>query len=276
MSGEQAPRKLAIARGPSLARSSAIHRNITAAIASRVAERPQGAIRTYDDHGNGRAVSYLELWRRSGRIASGLCTLGVRPGAHVVLLVEDAVDFAAVFWACLRSGLTAVPLTSVAYEGLRHRQPGVFREALRQLDPVAVVADKQYAEFVNALQDELRLPLVIPLSAAEEEADNAIEDAMPADPACIIPTSGSTSQIKLAAIGQEAFAQSAFLRADESGPALSRDIPTGQCDGARRRIPPLGGVDTNARAPSRRQTHRGTGRNRAISDHVDIADRLGG
>jgi hypothetical protein len=28
MSGEQAPRKLAIARGPSLARSSAIHRNI--------------------------------------------------------------------------------------------------------------------------------------------------------------------------------------------------------------------------------------------------------
>jgi len=167
MSGEQAPRKLAIARGPSLARSSAIHRNITAAIASRVAERPQGAIRTYDDHGNGRAVSYLELWRRSGRIASGLRTLGVRPGAHAVLLVEDAVDFAAVFWACLRSGLTAVPLTSVAYEGLRHRQPGVFREALRQLDPVAVVADKQYAEFVNALQDELRLPLVIPLSAAE-------------------------------------------------------------------------------------------------------------
>jgi long-subunit acyl-CoA synthetase (AMP-forming) len=69
---------------------------------------------------------------------------------------------------------------------------------------VAVVADKQYAEFVNALQDELRLPLVIPLSAAEEEADNVIEDAMPADPACIIPTSGSTSQIKLVAIGQEA------------------------------------------------------------------------
>jgi acyl-CoA synthetase (AMP-forming)/AMP-acid ligase II len=52
--------------------------------------------------------------------------LGVRPGAHVVLLVEDAVDFAAVFWACLRSGLTAVPLTSVAYEGLRHRQPGAY------------------------------------------------------------------------------------------------------------------------------------------------------
>ena len=218
MSGEQAPRKLAIARGQSLARSSAIHRNITAAIASRVAERPQGAIRTYDDHGNGRAVSYLELWLRSGRIASGLCTLGVRPGAYVVLLVEDAVDFAAVFWACLRSGLTAVPLTSVAYEGLRHRQPGVFREALRQLDPVAVVADKQYAEFVNALQDELRLPLVIPLSAAEEEADNAIEDAMPADPACIIPTSGSTSQIKLAAIGQEALLNRHFsepMKADQ-------------------------------------------------------------
>jgi acyl-CoA synthetase (AMP-forming)/AMP-acid ligase II/acyl carrier protein len=218
MSGEQAPRKLAIARGPSLARSSAIHTNITAAIASRVAERPQGAIRTYDDHGYGRAVSYLELWRRSGRIASGLRTLGVRPGAHVVLLVEDAVDFAAVFWACLRSGLTAVPLTSVAYEGLRHRQPGVFREALRQLDPVAVVADTQYAEFVNALQDELRPPLVIPLSAAEEEADKAIEDAMPADPACIIPTSGSTSQIKLVAIGQEALLNRHFsepMKADQ-------------------------------------------------------------
>ncbi len=48
---------------------------------------------------------------------------------------------------CLETCSTAVgpeqrvPLTSVAYEGLRHRQPGVFREALRQLDPVAVVAD---------------------------------------------------------------------------------------------------------------------------------------
>ena len=93
-----------------------------------------------------------------------------------------------------------------------------IREALRQLDPVAVVADTQYAEFVNALQDELRPPLVISLSAAEEEADNAIEDAMPADPACIIPTSGSTSQIKLVAIGQEALLNRHFsepMKADQ-------------------------------------------------------------
>ena len=83
---------------------------------------------------------------------------------------------------------------------------------------MAVVADTQYAEFVNALQDELRPPLVIPLSAAEEEADKAIEDAMPADPACIIPTSGSTSQIKLVAIGQEALLNRHFsetMKADQ-------------------------------------------------------------
>ncbi len=64
-----------------LARSSEIHTKITADIASLVAERPQGAIRTYDDHGYGREISYLELWRRSGRYVrvKRLRTLSVRP-----------------------------------------------------------------------------------------------------------------------------------------------------------------------------------------------------
>ena len=173
-------------------------------------------------------------------------------------------------------GPTAVPLTSVAYEGLRHRQPGVFREALRQLDPVAVVADKQYAEFANALQDELRPPLVISTFSRGGGSRQRNRRCNARRPGLHHPHVGIDQPDQARGDRTGGVTQSAFLRADESEPALSRDIPTGQCDGARRRIPPLWGVDTNARAPSRRQTHHGTGRNRAISDHVDIADRLGG
>lgn len=191
---EQAARKLAIARGSPLARSPAIPRNVVAAIGSRVAEWPQGTIRTYDDHDKGRAVSYLELWQRSGRVASGLRTLGLRADTRVVLLIEDAADFVCMFWACLRSGLTAVPLTSVAREERGRGQPSPFWEALGRPNEVIVVADERCADFAAALHREHGLTIV-PLAAMETKSETAIEDALPAEPACIVATSGSTGLI---------------------------------------------------------------------------------
>jgi len=55
--------------------------------------------------GSGEAISYRQLDERSNRLANHWWSLGLRPGDHVALMMENHPRFFEVVWAALRSGL---------------------------------------------------------------------------------------------------------------------------------------------------------------------------
>ncbi len=55
--------------------------------------------------GTGASVSYLELDRRSNRLARFWYAQGLRPGDHVAIFMENHPRYFDVYWAAIRSGL---------------------------------------------------------------------------------------------------------------------------------------------------------------------------
>ncbi|AZG45388.1 acyl-CoA synthetase [Gordonia insulae] len=59
---------------------------------------------------SGQSISYAELERASNRIAHVLTDLGLRPGDHIAILMENRLDVFPVAWAAQRSGLFYTPV----------------------------------------------------------------------------------------------------------------------------------------------------------------------
>jgi acyl-CoA synthetase (AMP-forming)/AMP-acid ligase II/acyl carrier protein len=203
---------------------------VAAALAGRIAQWSDGIIRTYRADGAGRAQTYRELWRRSGCIEAGLRNFCRYPGDTVVLLIEDAVDFAPAFWACIRGGFVAVPLMSAAREALHQRRGDALREALNRLSNINILADEKFAELAEVLRCDRGLP-TISLDAAEAESGSHA-DGPAADPLCLVPSSGSTGRLKLVALRAGAVLNRNFtdqLRPEEHGlGTLALDSVSGQ------------------------------------------------
>ena len=194
---------LAIAHGPDVALSPNAPKTVAAALAARVVQCPDGRLRTYSVGGGHRSESYLELWQRAALIAAGLRESGVRPGCPVVLLIEDAVDFVPAFWACIRGGFIAVPLNSAAHEALQQHGGAALRDALAKLNGPVILVDGHFERLADSLGREKGIP-VISLALAEAGVRQERVDDPPADPVCLVPTSGSTGRLKLVALGQHA------------------------------------------------------------------------
>jgi acyl-CoA synthetase (AMP-forming)/AMP-acid ligase II len=60
---------------------------------------------------SGDAISYRELDARSNQGAHAFRSLGLRPGDHVALLMENRLEFMAICWAAQRSGLYFTPIS---------------------------------------------------------------------------------------------------------------------------------------------------------------------
>lgn len=198
MNDAQTARRPAIAQGPPLLLAAGSATSVAAALADRVARWPDGRIWTFGLNGDHREQSYRELWRRSGAIAAGLRKF-CPAGATVVLLIDDAVDFAPAFWACIRGGFTAVPLMSAAREAFHQRGAQSLRQALSRLSNVNIIADDKFAEFAALLRHERGLPS-LSLTEAESESEDDAAAAPAADPIYLTPTSGSTGGLKLVAV----------------------------------------------------------------------------
>ena len=102
----------AVIHGPPRILMEGAAQTVMANIARRVAEAPDGLIRSFQTDGSVRQETFAELWRRSGEIATQLRTLGVGPGSQAVLLLRDLLDFVPSCWASLRVG--AIPFRSPA------------------------------------------------------------------------------------------------------------------------------------------------------------------
>lgn len=59
---------------------------------------------------SGATTTYLELDQRSNQLAQLLYDVGLRPGDHVALFLENVPAFLEITWACLRSGLYLTPI----------------------------------------------------------------------------------------------------------------------------------------------------------------------
>jgi acyl-CoA synthetase (AMP-forming)/AMP-acid ligase II len=191
--------KPAVTHGLPLVLPTGVAPNVPTALAHRVAQWPHGTIRTFSHGDNGPAPCYSDQWRRSGAIAAALRKFCRHSADTVVLLVEDAVDFVPAFWACIRGGYVAVPLMTAAREALHRSRSGALHEALSRLSNVNILVDESFEEFAALLRRDSGLP-TISLATAEADSRDIGEDGAPADPVCLVPTSGSTGRIKLTAL----------------------------------------------------------------------------
>lgn len=63
--------------------------------------------------GDKRTLTYGDLARRSGCVASALTRAGINREARAVMLVLDKIEFPEIFWGCMKSGVIPVPLNTL-------------------------------------------------------------------------------------------------------------------------------------------------------------------
>jgi amino acid adenylation domain-containing protein len=151
--------------------------------ASAVAKHPRRVATQW----GAEALTYEDLDRIAGRLASRLAAAGVRRGDRVVVATSRTPSMPALFLAVLRAGAAYVPI-DVDEPAAR------LTEILRAVDPRAVVAEQPLQPAVAALVSG------VPVLRTDEPADaasllgpvGAPETVTPDDAAYVMFTSGST------------------------------------------------------------------------------------
>ncbi|MEV3854229.1 non-ribosomal peptide synthetase [Streptomyces sp. NPDC050095] len=143
---------------------------------------------TFDD---GPFVSYAELRDGALRIAQGLRSRGIAPGARVLVAAGVPERFFRAFWGCLYAGVVPCPIVPPADASRSRRQLTHLRDLLG--DPLLVVPKSQ---------DELPDVGLATVILEELDADPAepLHEAAPDDLALLMLTSGSTGSSKAVAL----------------------------------------------------------------------------
>src|SRR5829696_10305281 len=104
--------------------------------------------RVFLERPNGTTLSYADLTDISGRLASVLKELGVKPGDRVAAQVEKSAEALMIYLASLRAGAVYLPLNT-AYTA------GEIRYFLGDAEPTLFVCGPQVAEEMRALAGEI-------------------------------------------------------------------------------------------------------------------------
>jgi len=173
-----------------------VNQNLYARLASRFLAEPSAPCLVLP---GGRAWSYRDVDRASGRLANLLAALGLQPGDRVAAQVEKSPEALVLYLAAVRAGMVFLPLNP-AYQ--RHEveyflgdaKPGLFvcRPPTRALGHE--LAAKTGVPHVLELDDHGRGSLI---DAAAPEADEfATVPRRGDDLAAILYTSGTTGRSK--------------------------------------------------------------------------------
>jgi acyl-CoA synthetase (AMP-forming)/AMP-acid ligase II/acyl carrier protein len=176
---------------------------VMANIARRVAEAPDGLIRSFQADGTLREETFDEVWRRSAEIAARLRSLGVGPGSQTVLLLGDLLDFVPSFWASLRAGATPIPFTGVAHNAAAED----LKTLVARLERPTLIADAPTPDLdrLAALLPDAPILRLSSLSAKGDEGENeGLDPGDEPDIICLLPTSGSTGTVKLVMLDRRA------------------------------------------------------------------------
>ena len=155
---------------------------------------PEDRSRPFLELPDGGAISYAEIDMRSGRLASMLMILGVRPSDRVAAQVDKSADALLLYLACLRAGAVYLPL-NLAYT------PAEVRYFLEDAEPALFLCRAADRGVMQTLGDEIGVPHVLTLEALVESAAEAPARFVNApraddDLAAILYTSGTTGRSK--------------------------------------------------------------------------------
>src|SRR5215207_9452642 len=109
---------------------------------------PADQTRVFLERPDSTTLNYADLADISGRLASVLKELGVKPGDRVAAQVEKSAEALMVYLASLRAGAVYLPLNT-AYTG------GEIRYFLSDAEPTLFVCGPQVAEEMRALVGEI-------------------------------------------------------------------------------------------------------------------------
>jgi len=99
----------------------------------------------------GGAVSFAEVERRSAELASGLLATGIGKGDKVAILMENGADWVICFFAAMRIGAVATPLSTFA-------KPPELLKMLRQGDVKTILAGDRFLAIDFTASLEAALP----------------------------------------------------------------------------------------------------------------------
>ncbi|WOS65445.1 malonate--CoA ligase [Sinorhizobium fredii] len=146
----------------------------------------------------GRIWTYDDALDLSGRIASAIDTLGIRPGDRVAVQVEKSAEALILYLACLRSGAVYLPLnTAYTLAELDYfigdAEPRLVVVSTAARESVRTIAEP-YGAFVETLDADGTGSL---LDLARDEPAGFVDASRTADDlAAILYTSGTTGRSK--------------------------------------------------------------------------------
>ena len=96
-----------------------------------------------DCHGD---LTYQQLIERVLKTATGFRSIGLRTGDHVIILLEDCIDWPVIFLACLHQGIIPLPLSTLMGSNL-------FWKTVTLSDCKCIITTDQSAEqFKDSIQ----------------------------------------------------------------------------------------------------------------------------
>jgi acyl-CoA synthetase (AMP-forming)/AMP-acid ligase II len=93
-------------------------------------------------------LTYGEANRRINRAANALCTLGMRKGSHVAILMRNRPEFLETLFACFKAGIAAVPMNFRLH-------PKECSFVIANAEAEVVVLDEEFRDSLFVLKDEM-------------------------------------------------------------------------------------------------------------------------
>ncbi|AUX79263.1 malonate--CoA ligase [Sinorhizobium fredii] len=146
----------------------------------------------------GRTWTYGDALASSGRIASAIDTLGIRPGDRVAVQVEKSAEALILYLACLRSGAVYLPLNTAYTLAELDYFIGDAKPRLVVVSPAARESVGKIAEPYGAIVETLGTDGTGSLlDLAHDEPSDFVDASCAADDlAAILYTSGTTGRSK--------------------------------------------------------------------------------
>ncbi|HEU4963591.1 MAG TPA: AMP-binding protein, partial [Bacilli bacterium] len=194
-----ADRPLAYQNGGELVIPDELPRDLSTALQETARRYPHKGLTVIDSEGAETFLSYPDLVRRAKHILGGLQAHGFKPGARVILQVDNLAGHFSAFWACVMGGIT--PAT-VAIAPTYKQENGVVAKIYHTWNllekPLILTTDrlKGSLEQMTELYAMEGHEVLTVEGLERDQVEGAVHDVQPGDLAFFQLTSGSTGAPK--------------------------------------------------------------------------------